>query len=603
MGKFINIIFIFFFCFFFSSLQNPIFAITKFDTKYQVYYKVEENGNTKVTFVINQKNNLSVVYATEYGISLNETRINNLKILDEGVSIANPNVVKSQNQTIISFPFANKVVGKNQTRNFTIEYETTDIVSKQGSTWQINIPRFESNESISEQTAILSLPENFPQPAYIDPKPDIVNNNTYYFSSKSMANKPISAIFGKAQYYKGKINYQLQNEQSTKLTKSITLIPNTSYQTVFYESISPMPDSVSEDQDGNLLAYYSLKPGQTINITANLNIQTNFQPNSPRSPISDQKYTENNQIWNYDHSAFTTPEIKSLNNPKAIYDYVTNKLKYDYQKINEAGTVRQPASDILSNYQSAICTDFTDLFVTLARKVGIPARELEGYAISDNQDLKPISSKIDLLHAWPEYFDKDKKLWIQVDPTWANTTKGLDYFSKLDFNHIVFAIHGLTPLEPIPAGGFKNANNKEKQIQIIPSKEVVFPNSTPVPTLTPDKINSAKLTFKNEQGVYFYGQAEVVENSYLKPLVQALIIPPYSKAEITIKTKPISFFDTNGSKSIIIINGQQHEIQTTTEQTTSPFFLAASGILLGTITLIARSLLLRKLKKRTSLHR
>ena len=124
MLKLLKILFIFVLSIFFAADPRSVQAITKFDTKYQVYYKVSDDGNTKVTFVINQKNNLSIVYATEYGISLNETKINNLKITDDGVVVANPSLVKSQNQTVISFPFVNKVVGKNKIRNFTIEYDT-----------------------------------------------------------------------------------------------------------------------------------------------------------------------------------------------------------------------------------------------------------------------------------------------------------------------------------------------------------------------------------------------------------------------------------------------------------------------------------------------
>ncbi len=597
MGKFIKTLFLFILSFFAISAYNKTLAITKFETKYQVYYKVEEGGNTKVTFVINQKNNLSVVYATEYGISLNETRINNLKISDEGVLIQNPTIVKSQNQTIISFPFANKVVGKNKSRSFTIEYETPDIVSKQGNTWQINIPRFESNESVSEQTAILSLPEKFPQPTYIDPKPDIVNNNTFYFSSKSMANKPISAIFGNEQFYKAKINYQIQNDQNVKVDKSITLIPDTSYQTVSYSSIEPAPEKITEDQDGNLLGHYTLKPGQELNIAATINIKTSFQPKSGYQQTTNQKYLESNQIWNYDHNAFTSPEIKNLNSPKAIYDFVTNKLKYDYQKINESGTIRQPASEILNNYLSAICTDFTDLFVALARKANIEARELEGIAISDNQDLKPISNKVDLLHAWPEYYDREKGLWIQIDPTWANTTKGMDYFFKLDFNHIVFAIHGSTPLEPVPAGGFKTKNNKEKQIQIIPSEEIVFPEAVLTPTITSSGISTAKLNLKNNTGVYFYGNLQVKEDNYLKAYSSSIKVPPYSEIAIDLNTKLLSFFDSSTTESIIILNGKQQSISSTKEPVSSPFLFATLGLILGSATLAARSLLLRRQRR------
>lgn len=594
-----SLLLIAFFCTLFVQKTE---AITKFETKYQVYYKVEQSGNTKVTFAISQKNNLSVVYATEYGISLNETKINNLKIVDQDKIISNPTIVKNQNQTVISFPFLNKVVGKNKVHNFIIEYETPDIVTKRGNTWQIDIPRFESSESISEQTAILSLPENFPKPSYIDPKPDIVNNNTYYFSSKTTANKPISLIFGENQYYKAKIDYYLKNSLNISDSKSITLVPNTGYQTVNYTKIEPKPDKIEEDVDGNLLAFYTLKPNQELNITSELFIQTSFTPKQSQSS-SLPAHTLNNDLWNFDDVTFTTPELKNLTSPKSIYDFVTNKLKYDYQKINQSGTVRQPASEILKNPQSAICTDFTDLFVSLARKAGIPARELEGIALSDNQDLKPISDKLDLLHAWPEYYDADKKMWIQVDPTWANTTRGSDYFSKLDFNHIVFAIHGVTPLEPIPAGGFKNPKNNQKQIQVEAIEKIDFPYGSLEASAKVTGINQVSIILRNTSGVYFDGSIQVIEDQLLNPETRQVRVPPYGEFSFDVSTKMFSFFDTKTAESIININGKQQSLIIESEQGTSPFLFAAISIILGIVTLTIRSLLLRRRKSHTSLHR
>ncbi len=58
----------------------------------------------------------------------------------------------------------------------------------------------------------------------------------------------------------------------------------------------------------------------------------------------------------------------------------------------------------------------------------------------------------DVLHAWPEYYDESKKTWIMIDPTWGNTTHGMDYFSSLDFEHITFVIKGLSSTYPVPAG-------------------------------------------------------------------------------------------------------------------------------------------------------
>ena len=583
------------FIFVLSLFSSDALALAKFNTNYQVYYKVEESGNTHVTFVISQKNNLSIVYATEFGISLNETRINNLKVTDEGIKVE-PNLVKNQNQSVISFPFNRKVVGKDKVHNFTIEYDTPDIVSKQGNTWQIDIPRFESDENVSEQTAILNLPSLFPPPAYIDPKPDIVNGSTYYFSSKILANKPISAIFGKNQYYKGKLLYYLHNSSNVSLETSITLLPNTTYQSVYYETITPSPLRVEADSDGNLLAFYKLKPSQELNIETKVFVKTDFLPRLNNSTLNNP-YTEANKIWNYDHNIFTIPEVKSLTSPKSIYDFITNKLKYDYQKINRNGTIRVPASDSLKNYQTAICTDYTDLFVSLIRKINVPSRELEGLAISENPDLKPISDVQDILHAWPEYYDKNRNLWIQVDPTWGSTTRGLDYFNKLDFNHLVFAIHGQDPLLPLPAGSFKKPGSKDKDLEFESIEEIVFPENEIKVEIVKQTLTDTVFKVKNLNGVYLYGNLKVSESDLTESLSQELKTPPFGETELNLKNKVLTGFATPQTEAIIDINGHNYSLPITNKnlfQKTG--FLALTGIFLGILTLLARRLLLRRRK-------
>ncbi len=95
------------------------------------------------------------------------------------------------------------------------------------------------------------------------------------------------------------------------------------------------------------------------------------------------------------------------------------------------------------------------MFVALARAAGIPAREIDGFANTKNTKERPLSLVKDVLHAWPEYWDKDSESWIMVDPTWGNTTNGIDYFNTLDFDHFAFVVKGKDSSYPVPAGGYK----------------------------------------------------------------------------------------------------------------------------------------------------
>lgn len=590
--------------FFTISIFSPQAAlgIAKFTTDFQNYYRINSDGSTHVSFVINQKNNLSTVYATNFGININETKVSNVKVVDERTIII-PEIVKTINQTTIAFPFANKIVGKDKIHSFVIEYDTTDIASKFGNTWQINIPRLETDENISNRTVIISVPSNFPVPAYIDPKPDTVNKNIYYFNGNKLGNKAISAVFGQTQYYKGTILYHLENETKSKIINEIALPPDTAYQTVYIDTLDPKPLAITVDEDGNYLAKYALEPNSKTEIDLSLYIKLNFSPKATTKTPSD-KYLLANPIWNYDNGVFTTPEIKNLTSPKTIYDYVVDKMKYDYEKVNRQKTQKTPAAESLINYQSAICTDFANVFVSLARKAGIPSRELEGFAISENPNLKPLSLTQDVLHAWPEYFNKAIGTWVQIDPTWSNTTRGIDYFNKLDFNHIVFVIHGVNPDYPIPAGGYKYKQAKTKDISLEPVEPINFPDPSFSIASAKQQGKDLILDIINNSGVSYEGNTIIENNAHIKETEQTISIPPLGTTNINLKLTKQPLIGNINTKVIIYINGNRHEksidIKPSIPQAA---VFTVSGLILGFTALTARRLYTRRQKQKTTIYR
>lgn len=581
---------------------SKAFAIVKFNTDFQNYYRVDPNGNTHVSFIINQKNNLSVVYATDFGLNINETKVSNVKVTDEGTVIV-PEIVKTINQTTISFPFANKVVGKDKVHTFTIEYDTTDISTRFGNTWQVNIPRLETDENITSRTVVLTVPETFPVPAYIDPKPETINKNVYFFNGSSLGNKTISAVFGQTQYYKGNISYHLVNDSNTKISTEIALPPDTAYQTVYYEKLDPMPLQITTDEDGNYLGRYTLDGNSEKEINLSIYLKLNFLPKSTNK-VPSEKYLLKNNTWNYDNGIFSTPEIKNLTTAKSIYDYVVDKMKYDYEKVNRQKSQKTPAAESLINNQSAICTDFANVFVSLARKASIPSRELEGFAISENPDLKPVSLTQDVLHAWPEYFNQATNAWIQVDPTWSNTTRGVDYFNKLDFNHIVFAIHGMNPDYPIPAGGYKYKQEKSKDISIEPIESLSFPDPSFELNFSKQVGNILILTINNNQGVSFSGNTITEKGDFFAETEQEITVPPFGTSEIKLKLSKKPLLRQIKTKAIIYINGSPHEQSIVISPQVPTLALFAVGpVVLGGLTLLARYIYLRRQRQKTVIYR
>ena len=568
---------IIFLCLVFLLTAKPATALSQFTTDYKITYQVNTTGLTNVKYQISQTNNLSRVYATEFSLSVSHTNIENLKVKDFTTPI-DPDIVLTNNITNINFPFINKIVGVDKTHTFSIEYNTHDIATKTGSVWEINIPKITTNESINNLTVNLQIPPNFPKLVFVDPKPTKITNNIYTFSSHSLANKPISALFGSEQFFELNTSYYLENELNSNNKKTIALPPNTSYQEVLIKNIDPKPDNITVDPDGNWLAVYTLKPKQKLSIDLKQIIKLQFTPKSEIGTPDLSKYLEPTKTWDYNSQEFQKINVGELKDPQQIFNFVTDSLVYNYSLIEKDPLSRQTASFSLQHPTQAICTNFTDLFVALARKNSIPAREIQGFAISENEKLKPLSLSKDVLHAWPEYFDKEKNTWIQVDPTWTNTTNGVDYFNKLDLNHIAFVIHGQDTTPPLPAGFYKNPEKTTKDVNVKETDPIEFPPANIQVEIKEQRGNVLIVNIKNPSGT------------------AKLNIPPLShqEMEINLNSRPIVGKST---KTVTVeIAGDQYTLPVSIKPILQPQALVA----ILTTLLILVILIIKKIKNTNS---
>lgn len=563
MKKLLLIFLSFFPCFF---LIPEAKAISQFSSHYYITYQVFSNGITHVKFEIEQTNNLSQIYATDYGLSLSQTQIDNITVKDINTVII-PTITQTQNLTNISFPFINKVVGKGKTHRFTIEYDTQDIVIQKGSTWEINIPQLESKQNITQQTIKLIVPSDFPNPAYINPSPNQINDHTYIFTSHSLANQSISALFGTTQYYRLRLYYNLENTSNTPLQQEIALPPDTGYQKVYITDLSPPPLNIITDQDGNWLAQYQLEPQSNLQVSFVAFVELNFQPQT--AITSPQTFhTQVQPVWDFDNSIFIQSNLINLTTPKSIYDYVTQSLTYNYHRLEDDLT-RPGASFALQNPDQVICTEFTDLFIALARQQQIPAREIQGFAVSQNDKLRPLSLSRDVLHAWPEYYNSQTQTWIQVDPTWTNTTNGIDYFNKLDLNHITFVIHGKNPNHPLPAGAYKTPQSDSKDIFVDATNPVEFPSAQIQAQIISRSSKNLVLEFKNLTGTSFNSDLSITSDLFKESLQSHLYLPPFSSQQLSFEI-PFHLPTFSSSASEIIITSHDQVLTLVTNSSPKP---------------------------------
>jgi transglutaminase-like putative cysteine protease len=365
--------------------------------------------------------------------------------------------------------------------------------------------------------------------------------------------------------------YHLENPLKSNSQTEIALPPDTAFQKVYFSKIDPKPNNVRIDSDGNYLAVYKLSARQRIDVAVAGSVQIFAGFRAYPSPSAE--VLQNNLLPSV-YWQSVDPQIaslsKDLKTPKAIYNYVTARLKYDLERV-KPNVTRMGALEALKNPNQAICMEFTDLFVALARAAGIPAREINGYAYTENRELQPLGLVADVLHSWPEYYDKDKGVWIPVDPTWGSTS-GVDYFNKLDLRHFAFVIHGASVKEPYAPGSYKLGPNPQKDVFVSFGRLPAERNSIPQIKIKTVR-NIPFLDFQYGVDIYNPGPStmysfypSVYFDNVLRTRDLVQILPPFSTYHAQIKI-PYNLLGKNMPDNVkVVVNEVQINMLTNKSQ-------------------------------------
>ena len=537
----------------------PAQAANEFYTKYDVNYVFDSLGQAQVeqnVFLTNKQSNL---YAASYQLTLQGDPPGQITGHDSKGPLKITTDQPRPDTTVVKIIFNDQIVGKDNTLHFTLSY-TARPASHNGQIWEISLPRIGSAGQIDAYNLHLKVPDAFGQLAFISPSPAATGNHQYDFTKEQVSRAGVVAAFGNFQTFNFAFKYALVNSNSRPALAEVALPADTNYQRVKYSDLMPRPSDITVDPEGNWLAHYRVPPHQTITVTTSgqahlLADPTKTQPGL--TPSQKQAYLQPTTYWPSTDSHIQSL-AKQLKTPEAIYNYVVQTLKYDYN-LAKPGATRKGAATALQQPTSSICTEFTDLFISLARAAGIPAREVNGFAYTTDKHSHPLSLVTDVFHAWPQYWDEKTQTWISIDPTWGNTTGGIDYFHKLDFNHFAFITRGLSDNSPVITSEDVHVDYGTYQ-EITPGLATL--SFQPPTMMWPHIANTGVLTVANPAGLALYRLPLFVSAHNLKLVYQGPteveVLPPFTSRQYPLSVYS-KFWPDFSPKSVSAVLGNQSE--------------------------------------------
>lgn len=464
---------------------NKAHAEGEFQTEYNITYKVTSSGETQVSYDISIANQKVDVIATKYSLSLKQMNIYDISGTDKEGKL---DITKSidGDVTTITATLNEQAIGINKKNNLTISFKTKNVASKVGEIWNINIPQVQNIDSTSKYDVSLYIPPQFGPTIFVSPyaeeKIQSDGSRLYQLDKEKLRNTGIAASYGKYQVLNFRLRYQLSNDSIVSKIQEIALPPDIKdRQQIYYKDLKPAPIKITTDKDGNTLAHYKVSSKQKLEVEVigsarimGKQISSEFGSTMARLPRDlVRSYTRDQKYWEKDSGeiegiakSLLNKDLTVSQNAQAAYNYVISNLSYDFETAKNNFIERKGALGALSQKDKSACMEFTDLFISIVRAMGIPARELNGYAFTQADGSTPLSVNLkggDLLHAWAEYYDPNYG-WVAVDPTWGATSK-MDYFTKLDTNHFVFVVKGLSSEYPLPAGAYRT-DDRDKLVDI-----------------------------------------------------------------------------------------------------------------------------------------
>jgi hypothetical protein len=190
---------------------------------------------------------------------------------------------------------------------------------------------------------------------------------------------------------------------------------------------SPEPDAIYKSEEGNLYYVYELNmPAYGVREIKLSELVRLYPP--PPPAISNSKYFNSIYLIG-DNFSQTTDDIcfrasmlkgnstKTADIVSRILDWLRENIEYEYND-------EEHGAQYCHVHRRGACDEHADLFIAMARCVGIPARRVTG-SLLNASELRG--------HAWSEYYDGG---WVYIDPS----TKKPNQPHALDNRHVAACV-------------------------------------------------------------------------------------------------------------------------------------------------------------------
>ena len=265
------------------------------------------------------------------------------------------------------------------------------------------------------------------------------------------------------------------------------------------------------------------------------------------------KYLEFSGLIDYDENIKIQASTLA-NGESDVFIIASKSAKWIREDINyNLSTVtlnpNQKSSDVFKS-KSGVCKEITNLYVSMMRSIGIPARVVSGYAYTNSEEIASYVGSNWGGHAWAEVLIGDT--WVPFDLTY-------NQYGYVDATHLVLdkSVTSQSNGVLINASGYgfslNDKPNMNNEFKILEMKGNLFDEGFNIDIEGPQEIGFEsygyiKVTAENKEDFYkilFLKVAKANEVELLDSSEKMTIFSPYEKKEIYFRYQIPSSLDSD----------------------------------------------------------
>lgn len=390
----------------------------------------------------------------------------------DGKIVQNTKGKDTEDSMEVLLPYGSSI-GIKQSKEFKITYNNYGLIKRTGALTDIFIPGFQKdfkfeneNTQFSYKTKI-KLAKSLGEVGFLVPIPtetvDTGDFIEYTISQESLIGSNIWLQIGNSQYYQFGIKQKVKasddinkgyfNEYRLVIPRDI--VEAEVMQEVYFSKLDPVPKEVLTDDEGNLIAVFAIPSHQETTVSVEgyaivkrLEKKISKENSGELSDIPSSQYTKYlnpAEFWEVKDAVIVARAEELRGDKSNVYDIVEANYSHivetiDYSEVKRFGiNERQGALKTLQG-GAAVCMEYSDLFLTLTRAQGIPARAAFGYGYDARLEEQGQDA-----HQWVQVFIPKQNEWISVDVTWGESGPTL---IGGDLNHFYTNVAAIDPNTP-----------------------------------------------------------------------------------------------------------------------------------------------------------